>query len=207
MVIAALRYPGGTWCNPRVPGYQLLESFFCDVLHQRGLDGRPNPGAPWARAALVLIALGFVPFWLSVPWTMSLAGARAQLVRALGSLSAGASLAVALAASDHWPSLHRVAVLTAATSGVAAAVVACTGRFAGRAPALRALAWAALTTAAIDAGLYLSQVLDPKPCAVALPLLQKVAALFVLGWMLGTAIALFRPGAPAGGVTGGAVPP
>jgi hypothetical protein len=206
MVIAALLYPGGTWCNPQAPHYQVLESFFCDVLHERGLNGDPNPGAPWARTALVLIALGFVPFWSSVPSTMALSVRRAAIVRALGWLSAAASLAVALSPSDRWPSLHQVAVLSAAASGIAAAVIASTSRVTGavtgtapgsRARRLRLLAWGALTTAAIDAGLYLSQALNPQPCAVALPLLQKVAAIFVLGWMLGTALATFRGPAPA----------
>jgi hypothetical protein len=193
MVIAAVRYPGGTWCDPRAPGYQLLESFFCDVLHERGLNGSPNPGAPWARAALVSIGLGFAPFWWSIPWTMGLTPRRGSLVRVLGVASALASVAVALAPSDRMPWLHQIAVLTASGAGVAAAVLASTSRTRGHGSrALRLVAWGALLTAALDAGLYLVQVLEPQPCGIALPALQKLAAAFILTWMLGNALILLR---------------
>lgn len=196
LVRAALVYPGGTWCEPARPGYDLLRSFFCDLLHTQGLNGAPNPAAPPARVGLLLAGLAFFPFWLTVPRTLGFGGRPATLVRNLGALSALLSLAVALTPSDSWPTLHRVAVLSASASGIAAAVLAL-GAGSGSASAsgrvLRGLGWAALVTAALDAGLYAKQVFFPEPCAVLLPMLQKLAAFLILAWMLGSAWVLLRP--------------
>jgi hypothetical protein len=142
---------------------------------------------------LLSIGLGFVPFWLGVPRTMALAKRRGLVVQSLGTLSAFAAALVALTPSDRLPWLHQISVLAAAGAGVAAALIASTGRAVAAAPRTqRLLSWAALTTAALDAGLYLAQVLNPQPCAIALPILQKLAAALVLAWMLSTAIALAK---------------
>lgn len=190
---AAFVYPGGTWCEPEKLGYDLLRSFFCDLLHARGLNGEPNPAAPLARAGLLFAALGFIPFWLGTPRAFGFGGGRALWVRGLGVASALGCLAVASTPSDRWPVLHQVSVLSASTSGVLAALLVASAPVANRAGRwLRVLAWAALGTAALDAGLYAEQVFFPKPCAVLLPALQKLAALWILAWMLGTAWVLLR---------------
>jgi hypothetical protein len=195
MAAAARLYPGGTWCDPQAPGYDLWRSFFCDVLHIRGLNGLPNPGAPFARAALVLIAAAFVPFWFALPVALNLGTRRAAAVHAFGAASATASLIVALAPSDRFPQLHQAAVLFAASAGIGAALLALGGVKAasGAARALPPLAWAALMTAAVDAGLYAAQLSDPAPCALALPALQKLAAGLIVVWMLATAWVVRHP--------------
>jgi hypothetical protein len=198
MTVAALRYPGGTWCDPGAPRYDVLTSFFCDVLHARGLNGAPNPGAPFARAALLLIAAAFVPFWMLVPETLALSVPRSRVVHTLGVMSAVGALLVALTPSDRLALLHQVAVLSAASFGIAAAVIASSARSvpSGTPRRLRLLSWAALLTAAVDAALYLIQLAHPAPCAPALPVLQKLAAGLILVWMLVTAWASFRAGTP-----------
>jgi hypothetical protein len=195
MAVAASLYPGGTWCDPQAPGYDVWRSFFCDVLHVRGLNGLPNPGASFARAALLLIAAAFVPFWFALPVALKLGARRAAAVRAFGVASATASLIVALAPSDRFPGLHQAAVLSAASTGVAAALLALSGVNAatGSGRALPALAWAALITAALDAGLYAAQLSHPAPCALALPALQKLAATLIVAWMLTTAWVVRHP--------------
>jgi hypothetical protein len=195
MAAAASLYPGGTWCDPQAPGYDLWRSFFCDVLHIRGLNGMPNPGAPFARAALVLIAAAFVPFWFALPVALKLGARRVAAVHAFGAASATASLIVALAPSDRFPQLHQAAVLLAASAGIGAALLALGGVKAasGAARALPPLAWAALMTAAVDAGLYAAQLSDPAPCALALPALQKLAAGLIVTWMLATAWVVRHP--------------
>lgn len=200
MTVAAALYPGGTWCEPRASGYDPLRSFFCDVLHARGLNGAPNAGAPWARAALFFAALALFTFWLGLGSALQLSSRRARLVRVIGVLSAGACLVVALTPSDRFPALHQAAVLSSASAGIAAAVIACSGRARGRtARALRRLGWAALVTAGVDAALYLGQLTAPAPCSIALPALQKLAALLVVTWMVAVAVRLSRnrPEGPA----------
>ena len=200
LVWAALVYPGGNWCDPQRVGFDPVRGFFCDLLHARGLNGAPNPGAPIARAALLLAGLAFVPFWLRAPRALGFVGCRARAVVGLGASSALLCSAVALSPSDSWPTLHQLAVLSASASGVAAALLAVTAPTSGRAAGwLRRLGWVALGTAGLDAALYAEQVFLPRPCALLLPALQKLAALAILAWMLATAWVLLRRRGP--GVT------
>jgi hypothetical protein len=191
---AAFLYPGGTWCEPQKAGYDVVRSFFCDLLHTRGLNGAPNPGAPLARAGLLLAGVAFIPFWLGTPRALGLGARRALVIRGLGGSSALLCLAVALTPSDSWPTLHQIAVLSASTTGVVAALLAVSAPAARRGRWLRRLGWAALGTAALDAGLYAEQVFFPKPCATLLPALQKLSALWVVVWMFATAWVLLRRG-------------
>jgi len=202
LVWAAFLYPGGTWCEPQHPGYDLVRSFLCDPLHTHGLNGAPNPAAGWARAGLLLSGLAFVPFWAAMPRALGFGGTRATAVRVLGVSSALLSLVVASTPSDVWPAVHTAAVLSASATGVAAAIVALSApsrSSAGR--TLRAVGWTAMSAAAADAALYAEQALFPKPCAMLLPALQKVAALWIVAWMLGTAWVLLRGAAENRGVT------
>jgi hypothetical protein len=136
-----------------------------------------------------------VPFWFALPFALKVGARRAAAVRAFGAASATASLIVAVAPSDRFPQLHQAAVLSAAGAGVVGALLALLGMRAasGSARALPPLAWTALTTAALDAGLYAAQLSEPAPCALALPALQKLAAALVVAWMLTTAWVVRHP--------------
>jgi len=194
--LAAAAYPGGSWCDPEAAGFDPLYGFFCDVLREKGLNGEPNPGAGLARAALVVLAGAFVPFWLLLSRLTPLPRGAARALQLFGLLSAIGTLGVALTPSDRFAVAHQCAVLTAGPLGVVAGGLAVVGlvRAGGRAWWLAVIAGATLALAAIDALLYAWHLMWPTPCPLALPLLQKVAALGGLAWMLAVAIQGFRRG-------------
>ena len=59
-------------------------------------------------------------------------------------------------------------------------------------PRLRVLAGATVLTALVDAALYARGVVLGGPTLLALPALQKVAAIGLLAWMVGVAVATLR---------------
>src|SRR5690606_963710 len=194
--VAAAAYPGGTWCVPEASGFDPLYSYFCDVLREKGLNGQPNPGAGIARAALIVLAGAFVPFWLLLARVPVLPRGAAGALRVFGLLSAFGALGVALTPSDRFAVAHQLAVLTAGPTGVVAgglAVIAL-ARAGKSARLLAGLAGATVTFTAIDALLYAQQLVRPMPCPVALPVLQKLAAVGALAWMLAVAVQGFRRG-------------
>jgi hypothetical protein len=132
----------------------------------------------------------------------------ARSVRALGVLSAIGTLFVALNPSDRWPQFHQLAVLATTGAALAAGLGGALGLHRSeRGRPLARLAATALALAAADGALYLHQVLTPGDCAVLLPVLQKLAGLAALAWMIAVAVRLVRDKprrAPPGPTSAGA---
>ena len=175
-------YPGGTWTNRQTTSYRFFENFFCDSTHSHGLNGLRNAGAVFAKAALVSItpALGLFFFCLArvrpeALWT-------ARFIRGCGVLSALCLVFVPLTPSDTFATLHAVFALAASAAGLAGllgylVVVRNNGRAAVPGIVL-------LVLVAVDVLMYVQQVQTHGPTPPALPALQKVAAGWLLGWML-----------------------
>jgi hypothetical protein len=191
---AATRYPGGTYCDPRAPRYQLWGNYVCDLTQPTTPGGRDNTASvPRARAAFVVIALGMAPFW----WLVGgLAGGRIGIVvRLFGPLSAAATIAVALAPSRRWPWLHVTTVFTASIPGLVAAVSGVVGLLiATRGSPSRGLRLAAvlgtvtMLLAFVDAAGYGYVVAAGISCTPWLPAVQRLASLALLAWMVTVAL-------------------
>jgi hypothetical protein len=150
------------------------------------LDGEPNPfGSALARAAMSILALGFAPFFLSLP---SLFPARARLgfaIRLLGCVGALGAVAVGLLPNDRFGDVHFYLILSSGVPCLAASALAVFGLARGG-PSLRAAAvggGAMLAVSAIDLGIYLAQQSAAGPAPVALPVLERCATILVLAWM------------------------
>ena len=190
---AAALYPGGTWCDKSSPGFDLAQNFLCDLLHERALNGTANPGATLARTGMLSLAVALVPFWLGVAELVRARPVLASATRAFGVISALGTALVSLNPSDRFAALHQTAVLGTTVSALAAALSGCVGLY--LAPGGRGLATLgglSLVLAGIDGFLYLRQVFSPVACATLLPVVQKLAGLLVLAWMLAVAARLSR---------------
>lgn len=189
MAIAMSSYPGGTWCDRGAAGHDFVRNFFCDLLHDVSLDGRPNPlGAAAARAAMLALLAGALgAFWLA-PRSAAAHPRLALAIRASGLLCALGGVGVALTPSNHHPKLHTVSVFAAAGPGLLALIAASFALL--RAPDGRPSArWGAALGAAVvlvggfDAWLYARQLDGSHPCEVLLPALERVTAALLLAWM------------------------
>lgn len=181
-------YPGGTWTDTGTTSYRFFENFFCDLTHETGLNGLPNRGAIYAKAALVAMAPGLFVFYLALSRSFAEgASKRTSAVRGMGTLSAMALVFVPLTPSDHFAALHTVASLAASVAGLVALSVYAVGS--GGSLRRGWPAFGLLAIVSIDVVLYVQQVRTNGPTPILLPALQKVAALWLLAWML----ALFRP--------------
>jgi hypothetical protein len=187
VILLSMRvYPGGTAWNPTARGHDFWLNYLCDLARGVALDGEPNPlGSALARSAMVILAVGFVPLFLSLP---SLFPSRARLgrsIRVLGCASALGAVAVGLLPNDRFGDLHVYAILSSGLPGLAAAALAVVGLVgAGRAFRLAAVAGGAmLAVAAVDLGIYLGCQVAGTPAPMTLPVLERCALLLVLGWM------------------------
>ena len=118
---AAAAYPGGTWDQPDSRGFSFWNNFWCDLLANVALDGRPNRlGAVLARLAFACFALALLRFW---PLAAATAGRGPDSVpERLGRFGALSLIAVALVPAASSQALHGIAVVLSAGCAVAAVV-------------------------------------------------------------------------------------
>jgi hypothetical protein len=192
-VMAMALYPGGTWMDRTPLWHRFWENFICELGHEVAADGRPNPAAPWGRAALWLLVLGTGAFWLAVPTLFRTQG-WARFVRASGTLSTAGLLLLPFATGP-W---HLGVVVCGALPGLASAFATLWALRHRRGLAALGLLAAALALA--DLVLYVRYFSDPIS---AVPLVQRLALLASLTWMASCALAVLRQVDPT---TAAAVP-
>ena len=66
-VLAAFKYPGGTWIDSSAPGFSFWDNYLCDLLDYRSLNGELNTGRYYARAALGVLCLSLIYLWTYLP--------------------------------------------------------------------------------------------------------------------------------------------
>jgi hypothetical protein len=195
LVVAAARaYPGGTHFDHARVGHDFWRNTLCDLTRTVALDGSPNtPGAALAASALIVLALGLGAFFLALPRLFASSHARlARSVRTLGAVTVPLAIAVVLLPTDRFGRLHGVAIFFAGTTGLAAAGLALRALVpAARAPrAVVVCGVLAALLASLDFALYMTELLTAGPAQVAVAVLERLATLVLLAWMLAVARAL-----------------
>jgi hypothetical protein len=185
MAIAIAAYPGGSWTAPSEPGFSMSRNFWCDLLRSRAINGLDNATSKsWASLAFATLAAGTLPFWSAAAALFP--PHRRRLVGILGAGSAvGLGLMAALP-SDRYPVAHGVVALAGAASGMLAGAMSALLRLSGepRLGARRVAAALTLGFAASNAGLYVYVAYLRAPETLAQPVVQKLATLLLVIWMM-----------------------
>ncbi len=180
-------YPGGTWWDATARGHRFWENFLCDLEWQVALDGQPNRlGSRFAQAGMLVLVLGFVPFWLAVPRLFAAFARAGTVVRVLGLLSVVGLLAVTFMPSERFGVLHGAAVVVAGVPGLTAAGVAIAALLGGE-PRPRVAGWLGagmLGFALVDFALYVSHLVGHVEGTPLVVKLEKIPLVLLLAWMV-----------------------
>jgi hypothetical protein len=182
---AASRYPGGTWMDRTTIGHSFWGNFLCDVARTPALDGQPNPGAPWGRAAEWSLVLGLAVFFGVAPALVESPGRR-RTIRILGAVAALGLMLVPITERV----AHAVALIAGAGPGFAGAVLLISGL--RPRPVLALLGLLALALSALELVLYLvfREGFFGAPLPPAVPAVQRLAVLAAVAWMGGSGLAI-----------------
>ncbi|MES2892518.1 MAG: hypothetical protein V4725_10910 [Bacteroidota bacterium] len=69
--VAALLYPGGSQHDTKALGFSWRHNYWCNLLNETGMNGHPNPGQPFALAAMIVLSFSLGLFWFSLPRLIS----------------------------------------------------------------------------------------------------------------------------------------
>lgn len=193
LAAAAVLYPGGSWTDPEAQRFSVLRNFWCDLLRSDAINGQPN-GAAKRLASIGFAALGlaFLPFW---PTAASVLPAqRRRPLIALGWLAAASLGAMVVLPSDRYPLMHGAVALAGGGLGMVCAWVCAGARLPGEpARSVRRVSGAlAILLALLNAALYVHAAWGGGGETLWHPLVQKLATLALLSWMVSTTRAVQR---------------
>jgi len=66
-ILAALKYPGGSWIMPQQNGFSFWNNYLCDLLDQNAINGELNTARYFARTSLTVLCLSLVLLWYYLP--------------------------------------------------------------------------------------------------------------------------------------------
>ena len=66
-ILAAFRYPGGSWVMPQQNGFSFWNNYLCDLLDQNAINGELNTARYFARTSLTVLCLSLVLLWYYLP--------------------------------------------------------------------------------------------------------------------------------------------
>lgn len=183
-LLAASRYPGGSWAFPGQGGFSWRHNYLCDLLDTRAVNGTLNAGRYWARGALMALCSALLLLWYHLPRLTGGPGWSRSLMRVFGM----AALVTTFFLSA---GTHDLTVYIAGGLGTLAIALAVFGLWKGGRRALAVLgAWCflifLLNYAIYETGSFLR----------ALPLIQKVTFSSFLIWMAGMNLALLGLNGP-----------
>lgn len=196
MGAAMAMYPGGTWEDPHAPGHSHLRNFLCDLERPVAINGQPNElGAACATFSLLAFSLALGPFFLVAPRVFPDKRRLGRVAGISGVLSSVGGVGIVLLPSYRVGSLvHGLAVLLAAGPGLTAAITATVASWttAKRVRAIRACALATLVLTAAAVVVFAAQLARGAETTTGLPVLEKLAVVLTMAWMLLTVAEVVR---------------
>jgi hypothetical protein len=187
IALAMWSYPGGTWWDPARSGHSFWENFLCDLLHDPALNHKPNRiGALLATAAILSFVAGLGVFWSMAQRWLGLGRVTTKWIRGLGVFGTVSLACVPLTPSNHFPSLHTTAVLLGGLPALTAFLLFFVSlvRQVSCPVALRLFTASLGLLVVIGLGLYAQNAVGGGPSLRVLPLLERLAVIMLLGWML-----------------------
>lgn len=86
-IIAALKYPGGSWQDPSHSGFSFWNNYLCDLLDSMAINGSLNTARIWSRTALAILCVGLVYLWYHLPILFARRGWGTKILWASGLLA------------------------------------------------------------------------------------------------------------------------
>ncbi|MBT3221792.1 MAG: hypothetical protein HN348_22160 [Proteobacteria bacterium] len=201
IAVAIALYPGGTWFDYHAVGHSFWLNFLCDLMQTEALNGEAAPvGSLFARLGTLAMFTSLAAFFVQIARLESPVSRHSRLTP--GHVAAGAGVvacmfgfAIPLVPSDLFRNAHLVVVVCAFVPSLVAVIASLVVCLRGPTVSwwIKGLALLTLATGALDGVLYgvgYAQAYQLIPhfqrwlLNHSLPVLQRLATLALLGWVI-----------------------
>lgn len=179
-MLAASRYPGGSYVEPGQEGFSFTHNYLCDLLDEEAINGELNTARFFARWALGVLCASLLILWYQLPKIFNSNGHRVLLIRGFGLLSFG--ILVFLGEDTHDRTVRIAGVF-----GVLALIFCFIELYKAGYTKLFLLAVLNLLVFMLNYYIY-----ETGTFRIALPVLQKFTFLLFLFWFVLLDLALYR---------------
>lgn len=180
-LVAAGRYPGGSQVDKNSPGFSWINNYWCNLLNEVAINGRPNPAKPVAMAGMVILGLSLSYFWWLFPEHLSAGRLAKPAIRVSG--IAAMTTALFLFSGDH----HDLVTNLAAMFGLVALAGTLYGLYHHRWYGLLATGFLNVLLVGVNNYVYYT-----KELILYLPVIQKISFAFFLLWIGVISVNLYK---------------
>ena len=86
-IIAAYKYPGGSWAFPNHDSFSFWNNYLCDLLDTYAINGKLNVARHYARVSLGFLSASIILIWLYLPNLFEAKSFNLSMMRVTGILS------------------------------------------------------------------------------------------------------------------------
>lgn len=88
-IIAAIKYPGGTWKLPGNTGFSFWNNYLCDLLDNKAINGELNTARYFARISLGILCGSLMLLWNRLPSFFNRQSSNKNIMWISGNLALG----------------------------------------------------------------------------------------------------------------------
>ncbi len=170
-IAASILYPGGSDFDLQAKGFSWLHNYWCNLTATIAKNGMPNPAQPVALTAQFVLCIGLLFFWYQLPRLFS----EKPIYKSIRYFGCSAILVGSLS----FTSLHEWAINLGGLLGGVAIAITFIGLFKHQYRKIFYIGLFNLFWLGIDYFFY-----EMKTGIYYLPILQKIAVLFFLFWVM-----------------------
>jgi hypothetical protein len=70
-IFSSTLYPGGSQADLNSIGFDWIHNYLCNLMNEKGMNGKPNPGRPYAILAVMVLSISLMVFFIQFANTFS----------------------------------------------------------------------------------------------------------------------------------------
>jgi hypothetical protein len=180
-LVATCYYPGGSQADKYAVGFSWANNYWCNLLNDTAINGKPNPAKPIAISGMIVLCLALSFFWMLFPRLVNI-GNLARLTTQVSGI-----LGMFIACFLFTQIDHDIVTNLASVFGIIAAVGIFIGLYKIKWYGLFAFGFFNILLVVLNNYLYYHEGL-----IIYLPIIQKISFLSFLIWVSSIDINLYQ---------------
>ena len=179
-IIAAIKYPGGSWKLPGNTGFSFWNNYLCDLLDNKAINGELNTARYFARISLGILCGSLMLLWNRLPSFFNRQSSNKNIMWISGNLALGVTFFLT-------SGIHDITIRIAGFFGVIAFITCFIELYKTEKKELFSFGVICLIVFLVNYFIYETQLFISS-----LPIIQKITFILFLSWFYFLNKALYK---------------